>query len=55
MTKEQLAAHGDAHDHGHEHDESPWNTLTLFFAASTGLLLILLIASAVMKRKPAIA
>ncbi|MBL9143568.1 MAG: efflux RND transporter periplasmic adaptor subunit [Verrucomicrobiaceae bacterium] len=55
MTKEQLAAHGDHHDHDHDHEESPWNNLTWFFAASTGLLLMLLILGAVMKRKPAIA
>jgi multidrug efflux pump subunit AcrA (membrane-fusion protein) len=52
MTKEQLAAQGGGHDHDHEH--SPWNMLTIFFAASTGLLLFFLIATAfVIRRSPA--
>jgi multidrug efflux pump subunit AcrA (membrane-fusion protein) len=52
MTKEQIAAaeggeHGDHdHDHGHDHDEgATWNGLTRFFAATSGLLLLLLILS----------
>ena len=52
MTKEQIAAQGGGHDHDHEH--SPWNMLTIFFAASTGLLLFFLIATAfVIRRSPA--
>jgi cobalt-zinc-cadmium efflux system membrane fusion protein len=53
MTKEQVAAaqggsHG--HDHGHSHG-SRWNTLTIFFASSTGLLLVLLIVSQFFHRR----
>jgi multidrug efflux pump subunit AcrA (membrane-fusion protein) len=35
---------GEGHEHheDHEHPQSPWNHLTLFFAASTGLLLLIL-------------
>ena len=51
MTAEQLAAKGgDHHDHAHS---SEWNQLTIFFAASTGLLLVLLIVSMMVKRNPA--
>lgn len=40
------------HDHGHEHEEeSSWNELTILFAASTGLLLVLL-AFVSWKRNP---
>lgn len=54
MTKEQIAAAGKGHDHDHEHGEaSPWNTLTVFFAGTSGLLLLLLIAGAFVKRTPA--
>lgn len=57
MTKEQIAAaQNGGHDHGHEHGGgSGWNQLTVFFAASTGLLFVLLILTMVMKRKPAAA
>jgi cobalt-zinc-cadmium efflux system membrane fusion protein len=55
MTKEQLAAAGhDDHDHeGHQGDR--WNVLTIFFASTTGLLLVLLIVSMAMNRKTAAA
>jgi cobalt-zinc-cadmium efflux system membrane fusion protein len=52
MSKEQIAA-AQAGGHGHDHDHGPssrWNTLTIFFAASTGLLLLLLAFSAFSKR-----
>lgn len=49
MTAEQLAAQGgDDHDHAHG---SEWNQMTIFFAASTGLLLVLLIVSMFARRK----
>jgi multidrug efflux pump subunit AcrA (membrane-fusion protein) len=52
MSKEDLAAHQGGHDHDHE--GSSWNLLTIFFAASTGLLLFFLIATAfVIRRSPA--
>jgi len=49
MSKQDLASH----DHGHDHDHpgSAWNTLTIFFAASTGLLLLLLVFTAVAVRR----
>jgi hypothetical protein len=51
MSKEDLAAHQGGHDHDHE--GSSWNLLTIFFAASTGLLLFFLIATAfVIRRSP---
>ena len=49
MTKEQAAAHTD-HDHDHADDHNEWNTLTIFFAATSGLLLVLLIITG-LKRK----
>lgn len=53
MTKEQLAAAGDdGHDH---HDHSPWNMLTIFFAATSSMLLVLLILTLVMSRKTVVA
>jgi len=55
MTKEQLAAkQSGGHDHDHDHG-GDWNQMTTFFAASTGLLFVLLILSVAMKRKPAVA
>jgi membrane fusion protein, heavy metal efflux system len=45
MTKEQLAASGgSAAGGGMAGRHSHWNTLTLFFAATTGILLMLLVA-----------
>jgi cobalt-zinc-cadmium efflux system membrane fusion protein len=55
MTKEQIAAaqgDGHGHDHGHSHG-SRWNTLTIFFAASTGLLLLLLVFVGVFAKRNA--
>ncbi|MCE9519811.1 MAG: hypothetical protein K8R87_09700, partial [Verrucomicrobia bacterium] len=47
MSKEQ-AASGKTGDHDHEHgNSSGWNMLTIFFAASTGFLLLLLIVTVV--------
>lgn len=55
MTKEQIAAAGHD-DHDHEgHEGGRWNVLTTFFASTTGLLLVLLIVSMAMSRKPAAA
>jgi multidrug efflux pump subunit AcrA (membrane-fusion protein) len=54
MTKEQVAAQSAGHDHDHEHGGAHgWSMLTTFFAASTGLLLVLIILSVFMKRNPA--
>jgi biotin carboxyl carrier protein len=50
MTKEQLAANGDDEDHAHEHGSQNWANLTIFFAGTSGLLLVLLIL-AIIKRK----
>lgn len=56
MTKEQqAAAQSGGHDHEHGHNGMEWNQMTTFFAASTGLLFVMLILSVVMKRKPAAA
>jgi membrane fusion protein, heavy metal efflux system len=52
MSKEQLEKGGGGGDHGHSHD-SDWNQMTIFFAATSGLLFVLLIVSAFVKRKPA--
>ncbi len=55
MTKEQIeAAHGG--EHGHEHEETGgWSRATTFFAASTGLLLALLILSMATRHRTAAA
>lgn len=50
MSKEQLAK-ASGGDHGHEHGAAGWTQLTTFFAASTGLLFVLLIASMFVRRK----
>jgi multidrug efflux pump subunit AcrA (membrane-fusion protein) len=55
---EMSAGKGDAHDHEHESDEhthghgsaAAWSPLTTFFAATTALLLTLLILSMVLRR-----
>lgn len=43
MTKEQEAA--EYADHAHESAPNEWNTLTTFFAATSGMLLVLLIVT----------
>lgn len=48
MTKEQQEAAHNEHDHEGGHSE--WNTLTFFFAGTSGLLLVLLIITG-LKRK----
>jgi len=53
MTKEQIAAAGGHADHGHAAEHGVWNALTLFFAASTGLLLLLLLVTAFRKKEVA--
>ncbi len=51
ISKEQ-AASGKAGDHGHEHGHGgSWSMLTMFFAASTGFLLVLLIITTLNHRK----
>lgn len=50
MSKEQLAK-ASGGDHGHEHGAEGWTQLTTFFAASTGLLFVLLIVSMFVRRK----
>jgi multidrug efflux pump subunit AcrA (membrane-fusion protein) len=53
MTKEQIAAgQPGGHDHDHQ-DQAGWSSLTTFFAASTGLLFALLVASTFMRRRTA--
>lgn len=49
MTKEQLAA-SSHEDHDH-HEHSSWNMLTIFFAGTSGLLLVLLIMSGLKRRE----
>jgi biotin carboxyl carrier protein len=49
MTKEQ-AAHAD-HDHDHEAAHTEWNTLTIFFASTSGLLLVLLMLTGFKRRE----
>ncbi|MCB1227301.1 MAG: efflux RND transporter periplasmic adaptor subunit [Verrucomicrobiales bacterium] len=54
MTAEQIAAAEASGDgHHHDHDSSDWNSLTLFFASSTGLLLLLLVVQSWNRRKAA--
>jgi cobalt-zinc-cadmium efflux system membrane fusion protein len=54
MTKEQLAALGSGADSGHSHHHGPFDApLTKLFAATTGLLLALLIAAQYKNRKGA--
>lgn len=50
MTKEQEAAHGHDHEE-HDHEDS-WSQMTTFFAATSGLLFVLLLLS-MLKRKEA--
>lgn len=50
MSKEDLAKAG-GHDHGLEHGAEGWTQLTTFFAASTGLLFVLLLVSMFVRRK----
>lgn len=57
---EKAKGAGDAHEHehgeGHEepdHEDGRWNSLTIFFAASTGLLLVLLAATFTIRKAPA--
>lgn len=49
MTKEQIAAAG--HEEHSDHDHSSWNMLTIFFASTSGMLLVLLILTLVISRK----
>ena len=50
MTKEQRAAAEG--EHAHEHDEeASWNAMTRFFAATSGLLLLLLMVTALQRRE----
>jgi cobalt-zinc-cadmium efflux system membrane fusion protein len=56
MSKEQIAGTEGGHDHKHDddHDHTPsavWNSTTTFFAASTAVLLVLLILNVLMPRK----
>lgn len=54
MTKEQIAAaQGGAGGHDHAHGAEGWTRMTTFFAASTGLLLVLLIVAMATRRKEA--
>lgn len=58
MTGAPKGSHSEKEgdDHDHEHAEgSGFNSLTIFFAASTGVLLLLLMVSALTKRKSAAA
>lgn len=55
MTKEQIAANETGgHAHGHEHGDE-WSPLAIFFAATSGVLFVLLILSAFLKRNTAAA
>jgi len=51
MTEEQHATH---EDHDHEAPSNDWKTLTIFFASTSGLLLVLLILTAFKRREVAI-
>jgi cobalt-zinc-cadmium efflux system membrane fusion protein len=48
---EKAASTEGTHDHDHDHDDSPWNQLTLLFAASTALLLALLIIQSLRRKE----
>lgn len=52
MTKDQIAAADKGHDHHDEHG-SEWSMLTIFFAATSGLLFVLLMV-AMTRRKEAL-
>lgn len=55
MTKEQIAANETGgHAHGHVHGDG-WSPLAIFFAATSGVLFVLLILSAFLKRNTAAA
>jgi ABC-type Zn2+ transport system substrate-binding protein/surface adhesin len=52
---------GDGHEHDHEdgheggdHEDGRWNSLTVFFAASTGILLVLLAATFTLRKAPVV-
>lgn len=55
MSKEQIAAGKGGHDHDHgdhdDHGAEGWTQMTTFFAASTGLLFVLLIVTMFTRRK----
>lgn len=51
MTKEQIAAARLGHEHEHAEEHSDWNTLTTFFAGTSGLLLVLLIVMGLKRRE----
>ncbi len=44
---------GDGHEEG-DHEDGRWNSLTVFFAASTGLLLVLLVATFTLRKAPVV-
>jgi len=51
----EAGEHGDDHDHDHDHEKaSGFNTLTLFFAGLSGLLLVLLILSVAFRKRPTV-
>jgi biotin carboxyl carrier protein len=50
LSKEDLAKQG-GDDHGHAHGGSNWNQMTIFFAATSGLLLVLLIVMSLKRRE----
>jgi hypothetical protein len=45
MTKEEIAASGDAGGHDHDHEAVSKGPLTLFLAIACGVLFVLLLAS----------
>ena len=53
MSKEDAAKQMGGHNHEHGDHAEGWSQMTTFFAASTGLLFVLLILSVAMKRKTA--
>lgn len=52
MTKEQAAAAG--HDDHADRDHSSWNMLTLFFAGTSGMLLVLLLLAGLKRKEVAV-
>ena len=51
MSDKDVAKKSGGHDHEHGDHAEGWSQMTTFFAASTGLLFVLLIVSVLVKRK----
>jgi membrane fusion protein, heavy metal efflux system len=50
MTKEEIAASGEAGGHGHDHEAASNGPLTLFLAIACGVLFVLLLVSSLRRK-----